>query len=93
MCIIYIHMHLVPPPPPPPPPSFPAAKEKQLGTNTMLLMSLRFVFLSSLSVHVIAGVWYSLACYNKVMATLSTGVCKSDSWARHPGEGVTGCGV
>ena len=45
---------------------FSASKEKELGTNTLLLMSLRFTFLAALSVHIAGGIWFFLSCHNVV---------------------------
>ena len=73
---------------------FLASKEKELGTNTMLLMSLRFTFLAALSVHVAGGVWFFLSCHNVVdMHSEDTNLlhsshpesCKRDTWGNHEG--------
>ena len=60
-----------------------AGQEKQLGTNTMLLMSLRFTFLASACAHVLAGVWFSLACFSvqSDAVTQLGSICKPNTWS------------
>ena len=59
----------------------------------MMLMSMRFVFLAGLSIHVIAGVWYSLSCYNVEddRAQDVSGVCKTNTWVQYTGINVCVC--
>ena len=71
-----------------------ASKEKELGTNTMLLMSLRFTFLAALSIHIAGGLWFFLSCHNVVdMHSVSSSllhadhheVCRDSTWANNEG--------
>ena len=55
-----------------------------LGTNDMLFMCLRFLFLGAASVHIIAGIWFATACTNKALVKSDTDLsCSKDSWATH----------
>lgn len=62
-----------------------AHEEKKLGTNTFILMSLRFLYLTGLSTHVLACVWYALACENAATVAAGEAVCREGTWAQHPG--------
>lgn len=64
----------------------PDNQEKKLGTNTMLLMSVRFLFMGAVTVHCIAGVWFATACANKTLVMKGEEVCEADSWAKHQGK-------
>ena len=58
-------------------------QENQPGTNTMLLMSLRFTYLACLCAHILAGIWFSLACFSvQSDAVIQLGaICKSNTWS------------
>lgn len=64
-----------------------AGEEKKLGTNTILLMSLRFTYLGWLSIHIMACIWYALPCSNAASSLLSADLCRSGTWADLPGKG------
>ena len=68
-----------------------AGEEQKLGTNTLLLMSLRFTYLGWLSIHIMACIWYALPCSNAARtlpsSLLSTDLCRSGTWADLPGKG------
>ena len=62
----------------------------------MLLMSVRFIFLTVLSVQVASGVWYFLSCHNEVDFHVEFDnllehdeheeTCKRETWGNHRGE-------
>lgn len=54
-------------------------------------MSLRFLYLTGLSTHVFACVWYALACKNAVTVAVGEAVCREGTWAQHPGTAVEWC--
>lgn len=49
-----------------------------------MLMCLRFSWLSAVTIHIFAGLWYGIACVNKSL--LKDDVCKKDSWAASQGS-------
>lgn len=59
-----------------------AGKEKEPGTNTALLVGLRYSYLGGVSVHVMTCVWYAIACYNEAMGR---GECMEGTWTKHTG--------
>ena len=51
-------------------------------------MSLRFLYLTGLSTHVLACVWYALACKNAASVAAGEAVCREGTWAQHPGTAL-----
>ncbi len=81
------------------PPPLSASRENQPGTRTMLLMTLRFTYLASLCAHIVAGVWFSVACYSvQSDAAYQLGaICKPNTWSvdsttKHGEKTVFMCG-
>ena len=61
-----------------------AMKEKQLGTNTNLLTTLKSTFLAGLSIHIMTCCWFAVSCKNQVLfsADLTSSLCKENSWGQ-----------
>ena len=60
----------------------PDSKEKELGTNTSLLTTLKFSYIAALSIHAIACCWFAISCKNQAVFNedSSESLCKTDSW-------------
>ena len=60
----------------------PDSKEKELGTNTSLLTTLKFSYIAALSIHAILCCWFAISCKNKAMfdEDSSESLSKTDSW-------------
>ena len=58
------------------------SKEKELGTNTSLLTTLKFSYIAALSIHAIACCWFAISCKNQAVfdEDSSESLCKTDSW-------------
>ena len=61
-------------------------KEKQLGTNTNLLTTLKSTFLAGLSIHIMTCCWFAVSCQNQVTFSgsnsLTNTLCQQESWAQ-----------
>jgi len=66
---------------------FVGIREKEPGSSTLLYRSVKFVLMTSLTIHFTACLWYNIACGRYDDAGFSISLCSSHSWIFYLPEG------